>query len=66
MHTYARITPFYDGLDAIYEWMWKRHLRRRLLRRARGRVLDVGIDTSCNLPHIPRRSSSWESISAGA
>ena len=53
MRTYQRIAPFYDGLDPIYAWMWKRPRRRRLLRRARGRVLDVGIGTGCNLPHYP-------------
>jgi phosphatidylethanolamine/phosphatidyl-N-methylethanolamine N-methyltransferase len=53
LRTYERIAPLYDGLDALYERMWKRRLRRRLLRRARGRTLDVGVGTGCNLPHYP-------------
>lgn len=53
LRTYERIAPFYDALDAAYERMWKQRLRARLLRRARGRLLDVGIGTGCNLPHYP-------------
>jgi phosphatidylethanolamine/phosphatidyl-N-methylethanolamine N-methyltransferase len=53
LRTYQRIAPFYDALDGAYERMWKQRLRARLLRRARGRVLDVGIGTGCNLPHYP-------------
>ena len=53
LRTYERIAPLYDSLDALYERMWKRRLRRRLLRRARGRTLDVGVGTGCNLPHYP-------------
>jgi phosphatidylethanolamine/phosphatidyl-N-methylethanolamine N-methyltransferase len=53
LRTYQRIAPFYDALGAAYERMWKQRLRARLLRRARGRVLDVGIGTGCNLPHYP-------------
>jgi hypothetical protein len=51
LRTYQRIAPFYDALDATYERRWKQRLRARLLRRARGRVLDVGIGTGCDLPH---------------
>jgi phosphatidylethanolamine/phosphatidyl-N-methylethanolamine N-methyltransferase len=53
LRTYQRIAPLYDALDAAYERMWKQRLRARLLRRARGRVLDIGIGTGCNLPHYP-------------
>jgi phosphatidylethanolamine/phosphatidyl-N-methylethanolamine N-methyltransferase len=53
LRTYDRIAPIYDTLDALYERTWKRRLRRRLLLRARGRTLDVGVGTGRNLPHYP-------------
>ena len=51
--TYDRMAPVYDALDAIYEWSWKRRLRAELFRHARGRVLDVGVGTGCNMPFYP-------------
>jgi ubiquinone/menaquinone biosynthesis C-methylase UbiE len=53
LRTYERIAPLYDSLDGLYERMWKRRVRRRLLRRARGRTLDVGVGTGRNRPHYP-------------
>jgi phosphatidylethanolamine/phosphatidyl-N-methylethanolamine N-methyltransferase len=51
--TYDRIAPLYDLLDGIYERSWKRKLRAELFRHARGRVLDVGVGTGCNMPFYP-------------
>lgn len=53
VRAYERIAPVYDLLDAAYEWSWKRRLRERLMRHARGRILDVGIGTGCNIPFCP-------------
>jgi len=54
VRTYDRIAPVYDLLDAFYEWSWKRTLRAELFGRARGRLLDVGIGTGCNIPFYPK------------
>lgn len=56
VRTYDRMAPVYDALDAIYEWSWKRRLRAELFRHARGRILDVGVGTGCNMPFYPRGS----------
>jgi ubiquinone/menaquinone biosynthesis C-methylase UbiE len=52
--TYDRIAPIYDLLDAVYEHSWKRNLRRQVFEHARGRVLDVGVGTGCNMPFYPK------------
>jgi phosphatidylethanolamine/phosphatidyl-N-methylethanolamine N-methyltransferase len=51
--TYDRIAPVYDLLDGIYEHSWKRRLRAELFSHARGRILDVGVGTGCNIPFYP-------------
>lgn len=56
VRTYERIAPVYDLLDAAYEWSWKKRLRGELFRHARGRILDVGVGTGCNIPHYPAGS----------
>jgi phosphatidylethanolamine/phosphatidyl-N-methylethanolamine N-methyltransferase len=56
VRTYDRMAPVYDALDGIYEWSWKRRLRAELFRHARGRVLDVGVGTGCNMPFYPAGS----------
>jgi phosphatidylethanolamine/phosphatidyl-N-methylethanolamine N-methyltransferase len=56
VRTYDRIAPLYDVLDAAYEWSWKRRLRADLCRHARGRILDAGVGSGCNLPHYPKGS----------
>lgn len=50
---YDRIAPVYDLLDGIYELSWKRRLREALFAHARGRILDVGVGTGCNIPFYP-------------
>ncbi len=54
--TYDRIAPLYDLLDGIYEHAWKRRLRTALFAHARGRILDVGVGTGCNIPFYPEGS----------
>lgn len=54
--TYNRIAPLYDLLDGIYEHSWKRRLRAELFKHARGRILDVGVGTGCNIPFYPNDS----------
>lgn len=52
--TYDRLAPWYDLLEAVPDRLlgmvsW----RRRLLARARGRVLEVAVGTGRNLEHYP-------------
>ena len=57
----ARIGEFYDSTAGDYDrwlsyyerWMKLGDGRRRLLSRARGRTLEVGVGTGANLPHYP-------------
>lgn len=49
---YDRLAPRYDRCEGWVEW-WLRRYRKRLLARARGRVLEVGIGTGRNLPYYP-------------
>ena len=53
VRTYDRIAPLYDLLDGIYEHSWKARLRAGLFAHARGRILDVGVGTGCNIPFYP-------------
>jgi len=50
---YDRIARWYDLAEALPEWILLRRLRRRLLRRARGQVLEVAAGTGRNLPFYP-------------
>jgi len=50
---YDRIAPHYDILNSFYEYSWKRRLRRLMFSEARGRLLDVGVGTGCNMPFYP-------------
>jgi hypothetical protein len=61
----TRIREFYDSTATDYDqwlgyyerWMNLREARRRLLSRARGRTLEVGVGTGVNLAHYrPTRS----------
>lgn len=50
---YDAIAGRYDLLEGIPELLGLRRLRRRLLSRARGEVLEVAVGTGKNLPHYP-------------
>jgi ubiquinone/menaquinone biosynthesis C-methylase UbiE len=50
---YDRIARFYDVWNRPMEWLGVADKRRRLLARARGSVLEVGIGTGFNLEHFP-------------
>lgn len=50
---YDRMAWLYDVYDAPMEWMGTARRRRRLLARAKGRVLEVGVGTGKNLAHYP-------------
>ncbi|MEW6333482.1 MAG: methyltransferase domain-containing protein [Thermodesulfobacteriota bacterium] len=50
---YNRVAPFYDVMESIIERTFSRW-RKRLLARARGDVLEVGVGTGKNFPHYPR------------
>lgn len=50
---YDRMAWLYDVYDAPMEWMGTRRRRRRLLAKAEGRALEVGVGTGKNLTHYP-------------
>ncbi|GBD85910.1 demethylmenaquinone methyltransferase [bacterium BMS3Abin02] len=51
---YDRMAPLYDLYDAPLERLGTRRRRRRLLSRARGTTLEVGVGTGKNLEHYPQ------------
>ena len=50
---YDRAARIYDILEAPMDRMGGTERRRRVLARATGRVLEVGIGTGLNLEHYP-------------
>lgn len=50
---YERVAPYYDLLDGPYEYLWKRRLRKEVLGRTRGRILDAAVGTGKNMPFYP-------------
>jgi ubiquinone/menaquinone biosynthesis C-methylase UbiE len=50
---YDRIASIYDLLEAPMEAMGGRARRERVIRGARGEVLEVGVGTGANLEHYP-------------
>lgn len=50
---YDRFARWYDWLEIVPELLGTWALRRELMRRARGRVLEVAVGTGRNLPHYP-------------
>lgn len=52
--TYDRLAPWFDLLEGVPELVFRlRRRRRRLLSRARGRILEVAAGTGKNLRHYP-------------
>ena len=51
---YDRVAPWYDWLESILNLLGLSRLRRILLRRASGKVLEVAVGTGKNLPYYPR------------
>ncbi len=50
---YDRTARFYDLMDGPMDWLGGRRRRARVLGRAEGEVLEVGIGTGRNLSHYP-------------
>jgi ubiquinone/menaquinone biosynthesis C-methylase UbiE len=53
LRIYDRIAPLYDLYSAPMEWFGGERRRKRLLHRAVGEVLEVGVGTGLNLAHYP-------------
>jgi len=51
---YKEFARWYDFGQGFTEFLAVRRLRHRLLQRASGRVLEIGVGTGKNLPHYPR------------
>lgn len=50
---YQRIAPFYDLLDAPFEYGLYRHIRPLVFQGLSGTILDVGVGTGRNMPFYP-------------
>lgn len=53
LERYQRIAPFYDSLDAPFEWARYRHLRPLAFAGLAGRILDAGVGTGRNMASYP-------------
>ncbi|HEY7166414.1 MAG TPA: class I SAM-dependent methyltransferase [Candidatus Binatia bacterium] len=53
---YDRVARWYDWIEGIPDLLGLRKLRRRLLERASGRVLEIAVGTGKNLEFYPRGS----------
>ncbi len=51
--TFDHLASGYDRGMSFLEERWLRSLRARMLRRATGRVLEIGVGTGANLPFYP-------------
>ena len=51
---YDRMAPLYDVLNSFYEYGGKRRPGAVMSREARGRWLDGGVGTGCNMPFSPK------------
>jgi ubiquinone/menaquinone biosynthesis C-methylase UbiE len=50
---YDRVARFYDLMEAPMDWMGGTERRRRVLSRATGDVLEIGVGTGINFRHYP-------------
>lgn len=50
---YDRVARFYDLMEAPMDWMGGTERRRRVLSRATGDVLEIGVGTGINFEHYP-------------
>jgi ubiquinone/menaquinone biosynthesis C-methylase UbiE len=50
---YDRVARFYDLMEAPMDWMGGTERRRRVLSRATGEVLEIGVGTGINFEHYP-------------
>lgn len=50
---YNRFAPWYDWVEGVPDLLGVRRLRRQVLRRAAGRVLEVAVGTGKNLTYYP-------------
>jgi ubiquinone/menaquinone biosynthesis C-methylase UbiE len=50
---YDRVARFYDLMEAPMDWMGGKDRRRRVLSRAGGEVLEIGVGTGVNFEHYP-------------
>jgi ubiquinone/menaquinone biosynthesis C-methylase UbiE len=50
---YNRFAPWYDLAEGLPDLLGMKNLRRTLLQRASGRVLEVAVGTGKNLPYYP-------------
>ena len=49
---YNRVAPFYDFMEAIPEMIFT-PWRKKLLAKAKGTILEIGVGTGKNFPHYP-------------
>ncbi len=54
LQKYEKMARWYDLREWIYEVLGMRRLRKRLLRRASGKVLEIAIGTGKNLSYYPK------------
>lgn len=52
-HKYAELAPSYDRAEAVFERVILAGMRRRLVGRVRGRVLEIAAGTGANFPYYP-------------
>ncbi|MFQ5852614.1 MAG: class I SAM-dependent methyltransferase [Candidatus Binatia bacterium] len=54
LEKYEKFAPWYDLVEGVPDLLGLRKLRRRLLEKASGKVLEVAAGSGKNFPHYPR------------